>query len=113
MKITRSQLKQLIKEEISSAQEALVTSRKQRDDALIGKHKGITNAFHAPSSSGAYGPDDDYHTAYDEWSEHSVILDRFKSETNLDPDENPDVFFAWIRDQEKVNPVLSTKYSRI
>jgi hypothetical protein len=79
------------------------------------EYAGITNAFQAPAAYGAYGPDDDYHAAYDKWSEHSAILDRFKSETDLDPDQNPAEFFGWLRDLEKENPSLglSNRYSGV
>jgi hypothetical protein len=104
MKITRSQLKQLIKEEISramSARDALAASHNQNRVRDIKTNKSVTNAVSRPQASGAYGPDEDYHNAYNEWSEHSALLDRFKLETGLDPDDSPDEFFAWIRGQEK------------
>lgn len=104
MKITRSQLKQLIKEELSramSARDALAASHNQNRVNAIKTNKSVTNAVSRPQAGGAYGPDEDYHNAYNEWSEHSALLDRFKLETGLDPDDSPDEFFTWIRGQEK------------
>ena len=103
MKITKQQLKQIIKEELEAIVSENVPNpqfRRRTAAASATQDKPISSLYPKPSSTmGGAGARHDF----DDHQEHQELMKNYKRETRNDPDKDPAAFVEWAKGKTNLN----------